>query len=237
MNKTIKDITIVVPVKSKSERVKNKNLKRFGNTSLYHLKLKQLKKTKMFNKIIVSSEDQKILDYALKKGFDIHKRDKYYSTSKVPMSEVYSYIASEISGENIAWVNVTNPFADSFIYDEAAKLYLKMNLKKNDCLLSANTNKQNYFYKNKTVNFKPSPWPRSQDLIPLISLPFVINILKRKNMIKWGSCVGKKPKFFGLNPLLSLDIDDQLNFDICEIIFKNKIFKKIKREDVFEDIP
>ena len=31
MNKTIKDITIVVPVKSQSERVKNKNLKRFGN--------------------------------------------------------------------------------------------------------------------------------------------------------------------------------------------------------------
>ena len=55
-------------------------------------------------------------------------------------------------------------------------------------------------------------------------------------MIKWGSCVGKKPKFFGLNPLLSLDIDDQFNFDICEMVFKNKIFKKIKREDVFEDI-
>ena len=45
-------------------------------------------------------------------------------------------------------------------------------------------------------------------------------------MIKWGSCVGKKPKFFGLNPLLSLDIDDQFNFDICEMIFINKIFKK-----------
>ena len=234
MNKNLKDITIVIPVKAKSERVKHKNLRKFANTSLYHLKLKQLKKTKNFNKIVISSEDQKILDYASKNGFEIHKRDKYYSTSRVPMSEVYSYIASEVSGENIAWVNVTNPLAESFIYDEAANIFSNMDQKKNDCLLSANINKQNYFYKNKTINFKPYPWPRSQDLVPLISLPFVINILKRKNMIKWGSCVGEKPKFFGLNPLLSLDIDDEFNFDICEMIFKKKLFKKVKKKDVFE---
>ena len=44
------------------------------------------------------------------------------------MSEVYSYVASEVGGENVAWVNVTNPFADNKIYDSAAKNYLKLNL-------------------------------------------------------------------------------------------------------------
>ena len=56
-------------------------------------------------------------------------------------------------------------------------------------------NKQNYFFNNKPINFKRSPWPRSQDLNPLISLPFAISILRRKNMIRWGSCVGEKPYF------------------------------------------
>ena len=216
------DITIVVPVKANSQRVKNKNLRKFGDTSLYQLKLRQLKKTKRFRKIIISSEDSEVLEFADLNGFKVHERDKYYSTSKVPMSEVYSYVASEVDGENIAWVNVTNPFADNKIYDSAAKNYLKLNHKFNDCLLSAVINRQNYFFNGKPINFKPYPWPRSQDLKPLISLPFAISILKRKKMIKWGSCVGKKPKFFYLNPLLALDIDDQFTFDLCETIYKKK---------------
>ena len=56
-----------------------------------------------------------------KKGFEIHRRDKYFSTSKVSMSEVYTNIASEIEGDYIAWINVTNPLCDSYIYQNAVR--------------------------------------------------------------------------------------------------------------------
>jgi len=223
MKKKIKDIVALIPVKGSSERVKRKNLRKFANSSLFELKLNQLKKTTCFSKIIVSSESEEILKIAQRKGFDVHHRDPYYSTSKVPMSEVYSYIASEIDGENIAWINVTNPLANKLVYEKAVRVYSKMP-KKFDCLLSAVENKQNYFFKNKRVNFKRSPWSRSQDLIPLISLSFVINILKRENMIKWGSCVGKKPKFFFINPISSIDVDDKYSFKLSETIYKKEFF-------------
>ena len=218
------EIVGIIPVKANSQRVKKKNLRKFGNTNLYELKLKQLSKTKNFKRFVVSSEDKKILDIASKHGFDIHFRDPYYSTSKVPMSEVYSYVASEIKGEEVAWINVTNPLCDHKIYDQAVTIY-KRSINKYDCLLSAKENKENFFYKRKPINFKPFPWPRSQDLTPLISLPFVINILKRKNLIKWGSCVGKKPFFFFIDQLLATDIDDQVQFDFCEMIYTKKIKK------------
>ena len=153
------------------------------------IKLLQLKKTNCFKKIIISSENKQILNYAKNNGFSTHLRDSYFSTSKVPMSEVYRNIASEIDGDYIAWINVTNPLCDAYIYQNAVKKFNKIS-KKYDCL-SAVKNKQNYFFKKKTINFKRSPWPRSQDLEPLISLPFAISILSRKDMIKWGSCVGK----------------------------------------------
>ena len=125
---------------------------------------------------MVSPEDKKVLKIA-QKIFDIHYRDPYYSTSKVPMSEVYSYIASEIEGENIAWINVTNPLSGHEIYNGYQNLF--KDAEKFDCLLSAVENKQNFFYKIKELTFEISP-PRSQDLDPLVSLSFVINILKRK---------------------------------------------------------
>ena len=222
------EIEGIIPVKAHSDRVKKKNLRKFGDTSLYELKLMQLSKTKEFKNFIVSSESKEVLDIALNFGFKTHLRDKYYSTSLVPMSEVYSNLAKQVNTDYVAWINVTNPLADSKIYDEAVKIF-KTKIKTHDSLLSAIENKENFFYKNKAINFKRSPWPRSQDLEPLISLPFVINILKKKDLIKWGSCVGKKPYFFILYSLTAKDIDTQEDFDFCEFAYNNRKNKfKIK---------
>tara|TARA_S200000501_G_scaffold374272_1_gene423414 strand:- start:1145 stop:1810 length:666 start_codon:yes stop_codon:yes gene_type:complete len=214
-------ITGLVPVKGNSERVKRKNLRDFAGTSIYEVKLNQLKEAEGFEDIIVSSEDKIILEIAKKNGFSTHKRDPKYSTSHIPMSEVYSYIASEIDGENIAWINVTNPLAGPKIYSEAIKIYHEMD-EKYDCLLSSTKIQENFFYQEKPINFIPFPWPRSQDLNPLVSLTFTINILKRNNMIKWGSCVGNSPYFYFLDKLNSWDIDDQTDFDFCEFLFKQR---------------
>ena len=219
------DIIGVIPVKESSERVKGKNLRKFHNTNLYELKIAQLKKTKNFSKFMVSSESKKVLKIAEKNGFLTHLRDPYYSTGHVPMSEVYSYVGKNTNSRIIAWINVTNPLADHNVYDKAVELYSK--LKNNDCLLSAVENKENYFFKNTPINFKRSPWPRSQDLKPLISLPFVISILKTKDLIRWGSCVGKKPYFFKLDNITALDIDTQNQFDYAQFLFKK--LKKNKK--------
>ena len=130
------NIVGLIPVKGQSERVIRKNIRSFHNTTLLELKLEQLSNATGFENIIVSSEDQKITRIAKDKGFDIHIRDPKYSTSDVPMSDVYTYIASEISGDNIAWINVTNPLAGSYIYDRAVEIYSKT-YKKFDSLLSA----------------------------------------------------------------------------------------------------
>tara|TARA_B100001057_G_C22750836_1_gene911734 strand:+ start:724 stop:1392 length:669 start_codon:yes stop_codon:yes gene_type:complete len=216
----------VIPVKKNSERVKGKNLRKFSDTNLFELKLEQLRKTKFFDDFYVSSESEEILKKANSKGYKTHLRDPYFSTSKVPMSEVYKYVASAIEADHIAWINVTNPLVDHKIYDEAAKIYQKINFKKYDCLLSAIKNRENYFYKGKPINFKRSPWPRSQDLEPLISLPFAISIMKRSNLIKWKSCVGKNPKFFFLDPVIATDIDEMHNFKFAEFIYNLKKPKK-----------
>ena len=212
----------IIPVKKNSERVKGKNLRKFSNTSLFELKLKQLDKTKSFDDFYVSSESKSILEKAKSRGFKTHLRDPYYSTSSVPMSEVYKYVASSIKADHVAWINVTNPLIDHKIYDQAANIYKKNDFKKYDCVLSAIKNRENFFYKGKPINFKRTPWPRSQDLEPLVSLPFAISILRRSDLIKWKSCVGKKPKFFFLDPVSATDIDEMHNFRFAEFIYNSK---------------
>ena len=64
MKNVKKDIVALIPVKGNSERVKKKNLRKFGNSNLLKLKIRQIKKAKCFSKIIVSSEDKKVLKIA-----------------------------------------------------------------------------------------------------------------------------------------------------------------------------
>jgi N-acylneuraminate cytidylyltransferase len=211
----------LIPVKGTSERVRDKNLREFNGKSLLQVKLDQLVNAKGFDKIIVSSESEEVIDIASSNGFEVHKRDPKYSTSHVPMSEVYSYIASEIEGDNIAWINATNPLAESHVYTEALELYHQMDVKY-DCLLSAVNVQENLFYKGVPVNFTPYPWPRSQDLQGVCSLTFAINVLKRSDMIEWGSCVGNAPYFYFMDKVDSWDIDDQVDFDFCEFMYKRR---------------
>ena len=216
-----KEIVGLLPVKGNSERVPMKNLRKFGESSLFELKLSQLSKAKGFDEIIVSSEEDMILSMAKKNGFGTHERDPKYSTSDIPMSDVYSYIASEIAGEDIAWINVTNPLADSDCYTNAVELYKRMD-KKYDCLLSVAEVKDYLFHHGLPLNFRSKPWEKSQNLTGVVEMTFVINILKRQKMIEWGSCVGTTPYFYNLSKLESWDIDFQEDFDFCEMMH-NKI--------------
>jgi len=216
-----KDITALIPVKKTSDRIKDKNIRRFSDTSLFELKLKQISSLSCFDRLIVSTEDSELMKIAESYGFQIHNRDKKYSTSEIPMSDVYKYIASEIDGEHIAWINVTNPLAYGYIYENAVSDYLAME-ESYDCLLSVVELKDYIFFNGKPLNFKPNPWPRSQDLEGTLAMSYVINILRREDMIKWGSCVGFSPYFYTLDQTISTDIDFQIDFEFCEFIYNKR---------------
>ena len=88
-------ITAIIPVRKGSQRVKNKNIKSFGESSLLELKIKTLQKLKKWNKIdevIVSSDCEKMLELADVLGVKTHKRDNFYASSKATNSEFFEFL-------------------------------------------------------------------------------------------------------------------------------------------------
>lgn len=218
-----KQIQAIIPVKGNSERVPKKNIRPFHDTNLLELKISQLKKTNCFADILVSSESTEIIEIAKSYGVSTHLRDPYYSTSHVPMSEVYSHLASISQFEHIAWVNVTNPLFTKELYLGAVEIYNNLDESKHDCLMSVYELKEYVFYNEKPVNFSPFPWPRSQDLKGLSVPSFAINILKAKDLKERGTLVGERPYFFYADRILSHDIDVQSDFDFCEHLYKKSL--------------
>lgn len=214
------NLVAILPVKGNSERVEKKNIRPFADTNLLELKLNQIENTVSIESVLVSSESDEVLDFAKNfKKVIIHKRDEYYSSSTVPMSEVYRHLAQKIDSQHVIWTQVTSPLVNSKIYKESLQIYFDME-KKYDSLLSCSKVSE-YLLKNyRPLNFTRAPWMKSQDLKGIHRINFAVNILSTENLIKWGSLVGENPYYIELDRDASTDIDYQEDFDFCEFLYK-----------------
>tara|TARA_B100001248_G_scaffold261690_1_gene253681 strand:+ start:2051 stop:2725 length:675 start_codon:yes stop_codon:yes gene_type:complete len=212
----------LIAVKGQSDRVPTKNIRPFADTSLLELKLSQIKQVASIDEIVVSSEDEKVLDLARPFEVTLHHRDPIHSKSSSPMSKVYSYLATEVaeSGDHIVWIPVTNPLAEAPIYEEAIQFFKKMDTQTYDSLISVHEVKDYIIYKGKPLNFQPNPWPRSQDLKDTYEINFAVNILPRDKMVEWGSLHGVNPYYYPVPEESAMDIDFPIDFEICEYIYK-----------------
>tara|TARA_Y100000389_G_C17453730_1_gene516587 strand:- start:1943 stop:2233 length:291 start_codon:yes stop_codon:yes gene_type:complete len=86
-------LTILIPARSGSTRVKNKNLQKIGNVSLLERKIKICKSIKI-GKVVVSTNSKKIAKLSVNNGAEIpFLRPKKYSTAKAStVSTILHYL-------------------------------------------------------------------------------------------------------------------------------------------------
>lgn len=89
--KKIKVVAIITARKG-SKRIKNKNLKKFFGKPVIFYSIKSLKKAKIFDEIIVSTNCKEISKVSLKYGVDrVLKRPNFLSTNKVGSIRVINH--------------------------------------------------------------------------------------------------------------------------------------------------
>ena len=211
-------IKALVAVRSGSVRVENKNIRPFAGSSLLEVKLAQLKRIKGLDGIIVNSNDDVMLSIAEKMGCETVKRNEYYASNSVSMSEVYKNMAENCNCDVIAYINVTNPLLKDETIENALKEYKKMT--EFDSLNSAHLIKEFMFKDNLPINYDLKNQPRSQDLPDYYALNFAINIIAREKMISCKNVVGERPWIYKIDEIEATDIDNPIDFEFAEFVFK-----------------
>ena len=219
MNK--KKIVAIIPIRKNSQRIKNKNfLNFFKGKSLLELKIEQLKKVKNIDEIVVSSDSE--LAKKISKRYDIsfHAREKYFASSSCSGSKFFENLARCIDGDYLMYCPCTSPIIKQKTYNLFLNKFESIQYKY-DSLNTVSILKSFIWKDNKSLNYNSIKAPNSQDLPNnYFSLTFGINIISKKNMIKFKNIVGKKPKFIVLNKLESTDINDKTDFKIAQMLYK-----------------
>ena len=214
-------VKALVAVRSGSQRVKNKNIKPFAGSSLLEIKLNQLNRIKGLDGVIVNSNDDEMLKTAKAYNCETVKRDEYYASNTVSMSDVYRNMAENCDCDVIAYINVTNPLIKDSTIEELIEFF-KNNCEEYDSVNSAHPVKEFLFENNKPINYDLKHQPRSQDLPDIFALNFAVNIIRKQDMINCKNVVGNKPYIFAIDEVEATDIDNQIDFDFAEFIFNRR---------------
>ena len=218
-------IKVFLPCRAGSQRVKNKNIRKFNmyKFGLIELKIKQLLKVKQINEIILSTDDNKIIKFIKhfkNKKIKLDIRPKKLASSKTRTDDLIKY-SSKLFDENdhILWTHVTSPFFDEKNYEDAIKFY-KKNLKKYDTLIGSNFIQDFIFNLSRPINYnyKKTYWPNTQTLKKLYKINNTIFLTSAKIYKNKKNRIGSKLYFYNVDKINSIDIDNLDDFRLAEKI-------------------
>ncbi|MDD4109933.1 MAG: hypothetical protein PHS54_00105 [Clostridia bacterium] len=209
-------MTALIMCRAGSERVPNKNVKKFGNTTLIELKIKQLCCIRNIDDIVISTDDNDVIDIAIKYSIPYMRRPDYYCRNDTPLTELFPYFAQTIKSDTIVKCNVTSPLIKNKSIEDAIDIFKNNSF---NSLMSVHRCREFLIQKNKGLNYDITHQIRSQELPLIYIYNNAIDIAKNETIIKQKHFHSKKIYFFEIPEIEGRDIDTQLDFDICEFLY------------------
>lgn len=215
-------IKALIPVRSGSLRVKNKNTAPFAGSSLLEIKIKQLMRVPELDGVVVNSNSDEMLEIALKLGAETVKRDEYFATNEVSPNELYENMAQNFNADIVVAANCTVPLVEDETYSKAIRKYFS--LTNHDSLITVTLLKEFLWVDGKAFNYDVRHKPRSQDLPEsFMLLNHCIHILPRQTMIECKDIIGNTPYFLPVDKKEAIDIDTPVDFAFAEFMYQKKL--------------
>ena len=233
-------VLAVISARGGSKGIPKKNLKRLANKPLIFHTIDTILKIKEIDKIVLSSDDEKILKTCKKysKKIELIKRPKRLAMDKTPLTSVVKYVAIEQEkiGYRPDFVLQISPTCPLIKVKTIKKIITHLIKKKSNCVVTLKRIEHDHPYRAKKLlknlvfqsfikNKNVERFISRQDLPTLYSTSGSIyartfKLLKTFN--EKNFCLGKKPLGVVVDDIEAINIDRQVDFDFANFVLKNK---------------
>ena len=124
----------LIPARGGSKGVKNKNLKKINGYSLVELAIKTAIKSKIFHKIILSSDSKTILNSGIKYRIILHQRPKDLSQDKSHISETVNEVKKKFNLNKNYYLIILEPSSPLRIVSDIKNVYKEIIKNKYDSI-------------------------------------------------------------------------------------------------------
>jgi CMP-N,N'-diacetyllegionaminic acid synthase len=232
----MKKVLALIPARSGSKGIPNKNIKLFNRRPLIEWTIKLALKSKLIDKVVVSSDSLKILNISKKLGAEVILRPKNISGDKATTESAINHFIRNFKNdyEAIILLPPTSPLRKKNDIDNAIKFFY---LNKLDSCFSGSKltdfliwNYDKIYKKYKSINYDFKNRGSRQNR----KLGYVENgsiyIFKPSLIIKKNNRIGGKFDIFNMDFWQSFEIDDKDDWKLIETMHKIYILNKNEKK-------
>ena len=215
-------IVALVPMRHDSERVPGKNYRLFSGKPLFHYILKSLLACPLISRVVVDT-DSTVIKEQISNQFSEVKvidRPEHLVAGTVPMNDVLLHDVNKVKADYYLQTHSTNPLLLTKTISRAIELFLESR-STYDSLFSV-TKAQVRLWDGfaRPLNHNSAILLRTQDLPPVYEENSCLYIFNRQTLESTHNRIGQRPLMFEIDRLEAWDIDDELDFNISEYLYR-----------------
>jgi len=214
----------LIPARAGSKGIKGKNLANLGGHPLIYYTIEAAKNSKFIDEIVVSSDGDEILEFAVKNDVRAIKRPVEISDDVATSDMVVKHTLENIKCENVLLLQPTSPFRNSTHIDEAFGIFINSH---NEALISVkeceNKILKAFIVENdclKGICNNTYPFMPRQKLPKTFISNGAIYILKSKLFLTNLSFMQNKTGYYVMDEIPSIDIDCVEDLQNAELILQ-----------------
>lgn len=226
-------VLAIIPARGGSKGLPRKNIKKMNHKHLIGYTIEAAKKSKYVNRVIVSTDDEEIAKVSKRYGAEIpYLRPKELATDQSPTINTVLHAIKWLEQEEryvpdyILVLQCTSPLRNEKHIDEALE---KLMNSEYDALVSVCEVEENPYWTNifegDTLKYFIEAGKiitKRQDLPKIYAINGAIYIIKTQALIEFKSLEIDNITGYIMDKYSSIDIDTELDFNIAEMILKNK---------------
>ena len=218
----------IIPARSGSKRIKNKNIKHFGGKPIISYAIRLAISSGLFKRIVVSTDSHKISKIAKKYGAEVpFLRSKKLADNFTPVPDVLIDCINKISSQATKYHFCLYPTTTLILKKDLINSFKKIKKIDFDHLTSVSEydfspyRALRFVGKNRIeFNSKKFALTRSQDLPKLCRSSGTFYIYRTKSLLKYNRKLPRKSTYYFIDKYRSIDIDTKSDFKFAEFIFK-----------------
>lgn len=219
--RTRNKVIAIIPARGGSKRLVNKNIQSFDGKPLIQYSIEYAKlNTDIIDKIVVTTDDEKIKEIALGLGVDVIDRPNELSGDLEPTVSALKHVLETIDYEveNVILLQATNPIRPKTLLEDAFKIFTNNN-HSSLFTVTQNQHKLGKIKDDKYIPFNYEIGQRSQDLDPLYYENGLLYITK-SNLILDNIIISEDAYPMIINhPSANIDIDTKEDLEYAEYIY------------------
>ncbi len=213
-------IVALVPMRHHSQRVPGKNYRPLAGKPLFHHIITTLLACPEIEQVVVDTDSEPVME-GLKSCFPavrVLERPQQLRADSVSMNEILAYDTSQVEAEFYLQTHTTNPLLQSATLSRAIRSLMEAYPAFDSLFTVTRLQVRLWDALGRAINHNPAILLQTQDLPPVYEENSCAYIFTRQTLLARRNRLGERPYMFEIPAQEAWDIDEELDFTICNFL-------------------